>query len=101
MPEFGEMVVERSRKVNKQVHDRGLELEKDSFKHKEASGPQNERIKLKFRNIPKNIHFILNKQQNICEQHNKHMTPDHILKEHLGMDANEVINEFKEKKNLK
>ena len=29
------------------------------------------------------------------------MTPDHILKEHLGMDANEVINEFKEKKNLK
>ena len=29
------------------------------------------------------------------------MTPDHILKEHLGMDAKEVINEFKEKKNLK
>ncbi|KAM3128064.1 hypothetical protein pb186bvf_019827 [Paramecium bursaria] len=101
MPEFEEVVVERSRKVIKQVHDRGLKLEKDSFKHMEASGPQKTRIKLKFRNIPKNIHFILNKQRNICEQHKKHMTPDHILKEHLGMDAKEVINEFKEKKNLK
>ena len=29
------------------------------------------------------------------------MTSDHILKEHLGMDADEVINEFNEKKNLK
>ena len=67
MPEFGEMVVDRSRKVNKQVNDRGLKLEKDSFKHKEANGPQNARIKLKLRNIPKNILFILNKQQNICK----------------------------------
>ncbi|KAM3139768.1 hypothetical protein pb186bvf_008010, partial [Paramecium bursaria] len=101
MPDFGEMIVDRSQKVTQQVQNRGLEMTRKPFKHKDLNLPKEKRIKLKDRNVPRNIHMILNKQWNICEQHNQRMTPDHILNYHIGIDGTKVVEGFKEKKNIK
>ena len=62
MPSFKEMIAIRSKKVIEQVKRRELNINKEGFKHIDVNELGEYKLKLRDRNVPKNIHMILNKQ---------------------------------------